>query len=55
MHHGEGFLFDVRSSLQRVVRNIEGQNFLVAFSLANYLIIHGVHPNAVSTNSRPKT
>jgi len=48
-------LFGARSSLWRLVRNIEGKYFLVAFSLALHRIVHGIHPYDASTISRLET
>jgi hypothetical protein len=42
--HSEGLLFGAPSSLQHSVWNIEGKNFLVSFSLARHLYVHGIHP-----------
>jgi hypothetical protein len=40
----EGLLFGAPSSLQRSVWNIEDKSFLVSFSLAGHLYVHGIHP-----------
>jgi hypothetical protein len=42
----EGLLFGAPSSLQQGVWNIEGKNFLVSFSLARHLFVHGIHYDA---------
>jgi hypothetical protein len=40
----EGLLFGAPSSLQHSVWNIEDKSFLVSFSLAGHLYVHGIHP-----------
>jgi hypothetical protein len=51
----EGLLFRASSSLQHSVWNIEGKNFLVSFSLARHLYVHGIHPYDASTILRLET
>jgi hypothetical protein len=46
----EGRLFGAPSSLQHIVWNIEGKNFLVSFSLARRLYAHGIQPYDACAN-----
>ncbi len=44
IEHSEGLLFGAPSLLQHSVWNVEGENFLVGFSLPRHRYVHGIHP-----------
>ncbi len=46
----EGRLFGAPSSLQHDVWNIESKNFLVSFTLARHLYVHGIQPYDACAN-----